>query len=98
MRQISEAVLEYYPDHLYSYSNIAVSYLLTGAYEKALTSLLKAHKLVPEDAIILNNLGICYSNLDQKEKAIEYLSKAVTHGEGNVKAGAQKLLDELSEE
>ena len=48
MRQISEAVIRYYPNHVESLSNIALTYLLTGEYDKALPYLLKAEQVAPK--------------------------------------------------
>ncbi len=60
MRRIAQAVLKYYPKHVESLSNLAITYGLQGDYDKALDALFKAEKIMPKDAIALNNIATMY--------------------------------------
>lgn len=46
MEQIANKVLEYYPNHIESLSNLSIVYLVSGDYDKAIKSLTKAEKIV----------------------------------------------------
>jgi tetratricopeptide (TPR) repeat protein len=80
MRQISEAVVKYYPDHVESLSNIALTYLISGEYDKALPHLLKAEKVAPKDIIVLNNIAEAYKRKGDKANAKTYYEKIIKNG------------------
>lgn len=80
MRQISETVIKYYPDHVESLSNIALTYLITGDYDKALPYLLKAEKVAPKDVIVLNNIAEAYKRKGDKTNAKSYYEKVIKYG------------------
>ena len=60
MRAIAEAVLNYYPDHVESLSNLSIVSMLQKQYDKALEWLLKAEKINPGDSIVLSNIAQAY--------------------------------------
>jgi tetratricopeptide (TPR) repeat protein len=92
MREISEQILKYYPNHVESLSNISVSYLLTGEYEKALIPLLKAEKIDPKDAIVLSNIAQAYKLKEDKENAIKYYKKTIEFGDERIKEFAEQQI------
>jgi len=61
MREIANEVLKHYPNHIPSLSNISISYLLTGKFDKAIETLLKAEKINPKDFIVLSNIAHGYN-------------------------------------
>lgn len=81
MRDIATSVLEFYPEHIESLSNLAITYQLRGESEKALVPLLKAESLNPEDYIIIANIANTYKMMDKKEKSIEYYEKLIKHSD-----------------
>lgn len=95
MREISEKVIEYYPNEVKFLSNIAITYIVLGKYDKGLPYLLKAEKINPKDYIILGNIGTAYKRLDDKENAIIYFKKALEYGDEYTKEFATKELEEL---
>ena len=95
MREIANEVLKYYPNHIESLSNLSVTYLLTGEYDKGIESLLKAEIINPEDYIVLSNIAQGYKLKGDKEKAIEYYEKTIEYGDKKAKAYAKKQIDEL---
>lgn len=95
MRRIAQAVLKYYPRHVESLSNIAITYGLQGNYNKALEALLKAEKIMPQDAIVLNNIATMYERKGDKSNAIRYFELTAKHGNQNAKDEAVRKLKEL---
>ncbi len=77
MREIANKVLEFYPNHIESLSNLSITYLLTGEFDKGIESLLKAEKINPKDYIVLGNIAQGYKMKGNKKKAVEYYKKAV---------------------
>ncbi len=95
IREISLKVLEYHPDHVASLSNIAISYLLTDQYDKALPPLLKAEKIDYKDVIVLNNIAHAYKLMGNKSKSIEYYKKTIKYGDEWSKNFAQEQIELL---
>ncbi|MFA5620487.1 MAG: tetratricopeptide repeat protein [Weeksellaceae bacterium] len=95
MRDISEEILRYYPDHIESLSNISITYLLTGAYDKGIETLLKAEKLNPKDFIVLSNIARGYELKGDKENAVLYYEKTIEYGDEEAKQFATQRLEEL---
>lgn len=95
MREISEAVLNHYPNHVQSLSNSAITYLILGEFEKALIPLKKAEEIAPEDFIVLNNIAYCYKNLDQKDNAIKYYKKVIKFGDERAVTQAENEIEKL---
>lgn len=48
-----------------------------GNYEAAIKDFQKLNSLEPNDAGILNNIGLCYANMEQNDKAAEFYLKAL---------------------
>jgi tetratricopeptide (TPR) repeat protein len=95
MRRIAQAVLKYYPKHVESLSNLAITYGLQGNYNKALEALLRAEKIMPQDAIVLNNIATMYERKGDRSNAIRYFELTAKHGDQNAKDEATKKLKEL---
>ena len=51
--------------------------LMTSQYTDALTNLLKANSLEPDNSLILTNLGMAYYFKDERSTAIKYLERAI---------------------
>jgi type IV pilus assembly protein PilF len=58
-------------------AQVGMSLLESGNYPEALSALLHAYELEPEDPTILNNLGLAYFYRGKPEKAKFYLQKAL---------------------
>ena len=95
MQDIANAVLEHYPNHIESLSNLSITYLWTNKYNMALGILLKAEKLNPKDFIILTNIAYAYKEMGEKEKAIAYYNKVLKHGDINTKKIAEEEIIKL---
>jgi tetratricopeptide (TPR) repeat protein len=95
MRNIANEILKYYPDHIESLSNLSVTYLLKGEYDKGIEPLLKAEKLDPKDYIVLSNIAQGYKLKGDKKKAIEYYEKVIEYGDADTKAYAKDQIKEL---
>lgn len=95
MRSIAETVLQYYPDHVPSLSNIAITHTLQGNHNKALETLLKAEKIAPTDYIILNNIANIYRTQNDKPNAIRYYELVLKYGDDDAKDVATAELKKL---
>lgn len=95
MKDISERVLSYYPNHVESLSNISVVYLLRKDYTKALEALLKAEKLAPKDYIVLGNIAQAYKLQGDKKNAIKYYELVIKYCEDDSKDYAKEQIREL---
>jgi tetratricopeptide (TPR) repeat protein len=92
MRQIAGTVLKYYPDHVESLSNMAVTYLIVGEADKALPYLLKAEKIAPTDIIVLGNIAEAYKRKKDKANAKVYYEKIIKYGNADDIQGAQEQI------
>ncbi|WP_395360282.1 tetratricopeptide repeat protein [Gaetbulibacter aestuarii] len=95
MRQIANKVLQYYPDHIESLSNLSITYLLTGDYDNGIEVLLRAEKISPQDYIVLGNIALGYRQKGNKEKAIAYYEKVVEFGDEEAREFAKQQIAEL---
>lgn len=77
-----KALLARDPNHAQTLN--ALGYVLADRgvrLEEALTYILRAHKLRPENAAILDSLGWAYYRMGEFSSALRYLRKAVSSGE-----------------
>lgn len=95
MREIANEILNHYPKHIPSLSNISITYLLTGEYDKGIESLLKAEKIDPKDYVVLSNIALGYKLEGDKVKAIEYYEKTIVYGDDGAKQFAKQQIEEL---
>ena len=95
MREIAEEMLKYYPDHVESLANVALSYLVVGEYDKGLPYLLKAETFAPKDIVVLNNIAQVYKRKNDKVNAKTYLQKIIKYGSKEEVEIAKEQLKEL---
>lgn len=95
MREIANTILNFYPNHIESLSNLSITYLLTGEYDKGIEPLLRAEKINPKDYIVLSNIAQGYKLKGDKKKAIEYYEKTVEYGDVRAKEYAKQQITEL---
>ena len=87
--------IQLYPNHVYGYNNVAYSHLLQGEITEALGYLLTAEKIDSDDAIVLNNIALCYKNLGDSEKAKVYFKKLFSYPEQIEGEYVERMLSEL---
>jgi len=95
MKRIAESVLQYYPEHIESLSNLSIVYLLKKDYDKALDALLKAEKIDPKDYIVLSNIAQAYKLKGDKKTAIKYYQLTEKYGDEQAKKYAHGQIEEL---
>ncbi|HBI00125.1 MAG TPA: tetratricopeptide repeat protein [Flavobacterium sp.] len=95
MRDIANEILNYYPENIESLSNLSITYLLVGEYDKGIEPLLKAEKINPKDFIILNNIAHGYKLKGDLKKAIKYYEKTIEFGDEQAKKSAKQQIDML---
>lgn len=95
IRAIADAVLQYYPDHVESLANMALTYVTEEKYDEVLVYLLRAEKLAPTDVVVLNNIATCYDRQRKVEQAVTYYEKVEKYGGEYEKADAAANLQRL---
>lgn len=96
MRKIAAEILKVYPGHIESLSNISITYLMTGEYDKAIETLLQAEKIDPEDIVILSNIAYGYQLQGNTEKSIAYYEKVIKYAEEEeARESAKSRIEEL---
>lgn len=97
-RVIAKEVLKFYPNDIDNLSNLAIGYLLTKKYDKALPYLLKTVKIQPTDYIDLSNIAYAFKHIGDTNRAILYYKKVLKYGDKQYKANASEALKELKKE
>ncbi len=95
MRKIANEILDIYPNHVASLSNLSITYLLSEQYDKAINELKKAEKIDPEDYIVLSNIARGYQLKGDTEMAIKYYAKTAKYGDPRTKSFAEEQIDIL---
>lgn len=95
MRRISETVVRHEPTHVESLSNIALTYLVTGDFDKAIPYLLKAEGAAPKDVVVLNNIAEAYKRKGDKARAKVYYEKVIQYGDREEAQDAKQKLKSL---
>lgn len=98
MRSIANTILEIYPEHIESLSNLSITYTLLGELDKALKPLLKAETINPDDYIVIANIANTYKELNNKEKSIEYYKKLTKFEVDGVAEFAKQQIELLENE
>ena len=95
MRIIAEEILKIYPDHIESLSNISITYLLTGEYDKGIDALLKAEKIDPNDGVVLSNIAHGYKLNGDIDNSIKYYEKMLKLDDPGVVDFAKQQIEAL---
>ncbi|WP_152286656.1 tetratricopeptide repeat protein [Flavicella marina] len=98
MREIANEILNHYPNHIESLSNISITYILTGEFDKAISTLLRAERINPKDFIVLTNIAHGYKLKGNKEKAIEYYEKTIKYGDDSAIKFSKQQIQQLKEQ
>jgi tetratricopeptide (TPR) repeat protein len=96
MRTIANEVLRYYPTHIESLSNLSITQLLTGEYDKGIETLLLAEKINPTDGIILSNIAHGYKLKGDIENALKYYKKMTRLEDPEAVKFARQQIEELN--
>lgn len=95
MRDIALEILEIYPNHIESLSNLSITYMISKNYDKAIEALLRAENLDPKDGIVLMNLAHGYKLKGDKVRSIQYYEKAIEFVDSDAKEFAKKQISDL---
>jgi tetratricopeptide (TPR) repeat protein len=93
---IARTILKYYPDHVESMSDLAMTLIIAGKADVAVDLLLKAESLKPSDVIVLSNLANAYKVTGNKEKAVEYYNKCRKYGDAEMQKYADDEISKIS--
>ena len=75
MRRVAEEVLKFYPGHMESLTNLAISYILEKQYAKAIPYLERADKDNPNNGVVLSNMAYVLELMNDYPKSILYYEK-----------------------
>jgi tetratricopeptide (TPR) repeat protein len=95
MRAIAEEILKIYPDHIESLSNISITYLLTGEYDKGIEALLRAEEIDPNDGIVLSNIAQGYNLKGDIDNSIKYYEKMLKLDDPRAVEFAKQQIEKL---
>lgn len=95
IKTIAETTLKYYPNNVENLSNLAIYYLIKEDFDKALPPLLKAEKLAPTDAVVLNNIAWSYYSKGDNVNALKYYELVLKYGNAQQKSDANEKIVEL---
>lgn len=93
--KISEKVLNIYPGHLESISNLGAVMMLNEQPKEALKYLKQAENINKVDPVVLSNIAYTYIMLKDYKKAKKYYKKVLKYGSEEDKAFAQSQLEQL---
>ncbi len=96
MKEIAEAILNHYPNHIESLSNISIIYIYLEEYDNALVYLLKAEENNPKDCVVLNNIAYVYKLKGDSSNAIKYYNRVIEYGNAEEKKYAEQFIEELT--
>ncbi len=97
IKPVAQTALKYFPDHVESLSNLAVTYMIGKDYKNALPYLLHAEKISKNDYVVLNNIAYCYFMMDDKPNAIKYYRLVYQYGDEGSKNKALQFLNKLGQ-
>lgn len=95
MQKIAIKVLEHYPNHIESLSNLSITYLLDKKYDKAIEKLKIAEKINPKDGIILSNIAHGYRLKGDINSSIAYYEKMLKLDDNKSVEFAKQRLKEI---
>lgn len=95
MKAIAQAVLQHYPNHVESLSNLAITYSIEKDWGNALKALLKAESISPDDFIVLNNIAAVYEKKGDIKNAIKYYERTLARGDEEARQQAAEKLELL---
>jgi tetratricopeptide (TPR) repeat protein len=83
--------MELKPGDGYFTDSLGWVYYQKGLYDKALEVLLEAHRLAPEDPIIMEHVGDAYRMLGDSKRALEYYRRSLEAKEDDREGLVEKI-------
>lgn len=96
LKEVSELETTLYPNNPWGWNILAGYYREVGDFQAALSCLLKAEKLNPQDGVITANIGQCYVELKENDKALQYFRKLEKHPDPRFRQYALESIKKLS--
>ncbi|GAB4366282.1 MAG: tetratricopeptide repeat protein [Spirochaetales bacterium] len=98
LKEVAELETTLYPQNPWGWNILAGYHREMGDFRNALSCLLQAEKLAPQDGVIVANIGQCYAQLKENEKALEYFRKLETHPSPQLRKYAAEWIQKLEGE
>ena len=93
--QITDWMLQYYPDDVVFRSNKASLLAIKGNDDQALPLFLSIHDDSPDDYIVISNIAYLYKKKGDKKNALKYYRKLEKCGDEEMEELARQALSEL---
>lgn len=94
--RLCNSIIKAYPDHPYAYNVLGCLATSKKHDDEALKHYLKANALMPDDTLILLNLGTTYTKLGQNQKARPFFLKVLNSDcEASYKKEAEQKLNQI---
>lgn len=95
IKSIAETVLQFYPAHVESLSNLSIYFIMNKHFDNALVPLLRAEKIAPTDPVILGNIALCYFRKHDRANAVAYYERFIKFGDARQRQDAETKLAEI---
>lgn len=97
LKEIAELETTLYPKNPWGWNILAGYYRQVEDYSGALSCLLRAEALDPQDGVVIANIGYCYVMLKEHAKALEYFQRLETHPSPQLRQYASEWIRKLQQ-
>lgn len=98
IRTIATEILTIYPNHIESLTNISLTYVLSGDYDKGIETLLQAEKIESNNKNILMSIALGYRLKGDKSNSLIYFEKMLKLDDQNSVDFAKQQINLLKNE
>lgn len=95
LKEVAELETTLYPKNPWGWNILAGYYREVGDFRNALECLLKAEALDPQDGVVVANIGQCYVELKENDKALHYFRKLENHPDPRLRQYAEERIKKL---
>ena len=95
VRTIASEILKYHPKSIESLTNISLTYILTGDYDRGIDYLLAAEKISPRNVEVLSNIAQAYTLREDYKLAVKYYKKVIKYANKEDAASAKQAIKKL---
>jgi tetratricopeptide (TPR) repeat protein len=96
-KEISEKLIQYFPNSTIGYNDNALVYAQTGDIDKAEIMFLKGYSVNNNDLVVIGNLAYLYESKNNKSESIKYYKKMLDSGNDRAKEYARKKINKLEQ-
>lgn len=98
MQIIAETLLKHYPNYIENLSNLSIICICRKQYAEALKWALKAERINPKDAVVLNNIAEIYARKGDIVNGIKYYELLIKVGDEPTQQYARQQIEKLKKD